>query len=158
MREVSAMPTSSVVDVDPEDPSQLLDEAGQFGIVDMNVEAQPHAEADADLDAAVATSADDYTDVMDSTDVGDAGDLYGIRIPPANDRELDVSADRESFSDSALGEHAFETLEKKMAEGGAKPEVELDIEDDSDDHRGHHASDRRDRPVADKGSGGKAGL
>ena len=152
------MPTSSVVDVDPEDPSQLLDEAGQFGIVDMNVEAQPQAEADAELDAAVATTADDYTDIVDATDLGDAGDLYGVRIPPAADKDLDVSADRESFSDSALGEHAFETLEKKMAEGGAEPEAELDIEDDSDEHRGHSKSDRRDRPVADKGSGGKAGL
>ncbi len=158
MREASALPGGSLVDIDPEDPSQLLDDAGQFSIVDVEVEAQPQAEADAELDAAVATTADDYTDIIDATDLGDAGDLYGVRMPPAADKDLDVTRDRESFSDANLGEHAFETLEKKMAEGGAEPEAELEIEDDSDEHRGHHKTDRRDRPVADKGSGGKAGL
>jgi hypothetical protein len=35
----------------------------------------------------------------------------------------------------------------------------LDIVDDSDeDHPGHHKTDTRDRPVADKGSGGPGGM
>src|SRR5512139_1882457 len=53
MREASELPQPSIVDIDPEDPAQLLDDAGQYSIVDLEVEAQPHAEADAELDAAV---------------------------------------------------------------------------------------------------------
>ena len=45
-----------------------------------------------------------------------------------------------------------------MAENGAAPERELDVVDDSDIERGHHKTDTRDRPVADKGSGGNAGM
>jgi len=51
MREASALPGRSVVDLDPEDPSQLLDDAGQFSNVDVEVEAQPHVEADVEGDA-----------------------------------------------------------------------------------------------------------
>lgn len=150
----------SVVDLDPEDPTQLLDEAGQFSVVDVDleVEAQPHAEADAELDAAVATTADDYTDITDDTEMPDTGDLYGIHMPKAADRDLDVNPDGESFRDADLGEHAFETLEKKMAENGAAPEEELDVTDDSDPDGGHHKTDTRDRPIADRGSGGPGGL
>jgi hypothetical protein len=179
MRQANDLPQHSLVDIDPEDPSQLLDEAGQFSVVNIELDAQPHAEADAELDAAVATgageedgveseerdddareldtpsqtTADAYTEAADDT-----GELYGVHLPPAGDRDLDVNADGESFKDADLGEHAFETLEKKMTENGAEPEHELDITDDSDTERGHHKSDNRDRPVADKGSGGNAGM
>jgi hypothetical protein len=179
MREANELPQPSIVDIDPEDPSQLLDDAGQFSIVDVDLDAQPQAEADAELDAALAeaageegayesdesdndaqeldtpsqTTADAYAEAADDT-----GELYGVHLPAPADKDLDVSADGESFRDSELGEHAFETLEKKMAESGAEPERPLDIEDDSDLERGHSSSDTKDRPVADKGSGGPGGL
>jgi hypothetical protein len=159
MREASELPQPSIVDVDPEDPAQLLDDAEQYSVIDLEVDAEPQAEAEAELDAAVATTADDYTDIIDSTDIGDVGDLYGVHVPAAADPGTDVNPDRESFKDAELGEHVFETLQKKMAEGGtANPEEDVEFEDDSDDQRGHSKSDRRDRPVADKGSGGPAGL
>ena len=176
MREASELPQPSIVDIDPEDPAQLLDDVGQYSIVDLGVEAQPSAEAEADIDAAVmvaeseeeesdvdedaveldtpeATTADAYTEAADDT-----GDLYGVHTQKAGDRDLDKTQDQESFVDAEQGEHWLETLEKKATEYGAEAEQELDVVDDSDEHRGHSSSDRRDRPVADKGSGGDGGL
>lgn len=53
MREASELPQPSIVDIDPEDPSQLLDDVGGFSIEEFDVEAQPSAEAYADVDSAV---------------------------------------------------------------------------------------------------------
>jgi hypothetical protein len=134
MREASDLPQASIVDLDPEDPAQLLDDAGQFSVVDVDLEvdAEPQAEADAELDAAVATTAEDYIEVIDDTDVEGVGDLYGVHVPKSADAgNMDLTQDGESFQDSELGEHVFETLEKKLAESGT---------------------------AADKGSGGPAGL
>ena len=183
MREANGLPRPSIVDIDPEDPAQLLDDVGQFSIVDLGgIEAQPTAEADADLDAAVmmahsgegldedsevdeasveldtpdATTADAYVDAEEDT-----GELYGVHTPRAEDRDLDKTADQEELVDAELGEHWFESLGKKSAEYGAEVEREVDVVDDSDEHRehrGHHKTDTRDRPVADKGSGGPAGT
>ena len=162
MREASDLPQSSIVDIDPEDPAQLLDDAGQFSVVDVDLEvdAEPQAEADAELDAAVASSGDDSIEVIDDSDVEGIGDLYGVHVPRSADgADIDLTPDQESFQDSSLGEHVFETLEKKLAEAGtANPEEDVEFEDDSDRERGHSKSDRRDRPVADKGSGGPGGL
>lgn len=143
-----------------QDPGQLLDEAGEFSVIDVvGVDAQPHAEADAELDEAVATTAEDYTDIIDATDIGDAGDLYGVHVPRAADPESDLVRDRDAFEQEREGEHVFESLQRKMAESGtADPEEDVEFEDDSDPLGGHRKTDTRDRPVADKGSGGPAGL
>jgi hypothetical protein len=167
MREASELPQPSIVDIDPEDPSQLLDDIGQYSIVDLEVEAQPHAEADADLDAAAETADLETSEIdtpQDTTadayaaEADDTGDLYGIHTPRAADRDLDKTPDQGSFVDSDEGENWLETLGKKAAEGGAEPEHELDVIDDSDEHNGHHSTESGDRPVADKGSGGDGGL
>jgi len=176
MREANELPRSSIVDVDPEDPSQLLDEVGQFSVVQLAVEAQPSAEAEADIEAATAeahyededSEVDDDAQELDTPDATaanayaeaaeDTGDAYGLHSPRGADKDLDKTADAQEFVDSADGENWLETLEKKATEYGAEPERELDVVDDSDQHRGHHSSDRRDRPVADKGSGGDGGL
>lgn len=178
MRDASQLPQPSIVDVDPEDPSQLLDEAGQYSVSELGVEAQPHAEADADLEQATATSAGDEAEAQDSEygeDVveldtpsettsdayaeaaDDTGEAYGVHTPPAEDKDLGIDDEREYFADSELGENWLETLEKKATEGGAAAEHELDVVDNSDTER-HHSSDTRDRPVADSGSGGEGGL
>jgi hypothetical protein len=180
MRKANDLPQPSIVDIDPEDPSQLLDEAGQFSVADVGFDVQPQAEADADFDAARATDAgeeegednaseaDEDASEVDTPSqttsdayalaAGDTGELYGLHLPRPEDNNLDVSHDGESVRDAELGEHAFETLGKKMTESGAAPERELDVVDDSDLERGHHKTDMRDRPVADKGSGGNAGM
>jgi hypothetical protein len=189
LRELDELPVDSIVDIDPEDPSQLLDDASQYAGVNLDLEAQPSAEAAADLDVALAdsageagavhalddfddddvvsevdddaseldtpaqTTADAYTEASDDT-----GELYGVHVPAMADRDLDVTDDGESFQDAELGEHVFETLEKKATEIGAEPERTVDVVDNSEGDRGHGSSDRRDRPVADKGSGGPAGV
>jgi len=80
----------------------------------------------------------------------DVGDLYGVHMPPASDRDLG--------EDSTLGESFFEQLGEHSAEGGPEVEHEIDVLDDSDDHHAHHPTESGDRPVADKGSGGPGGL
>lgn len=171
MREANRLPRPSIVDIDPEDPLQQLDDAGQFSIVPLAVEVQSEADAEADEDlAAIEVSAeeeeideDEEPAVEDSFELGakDTGDLYGVRTPPANDRRIEKTKDMEEFLESDQGETWLETLSKAASEGGAEPEVDVRIVDDSDehiDHRGHNATDHRDRPVADKGSGGPGGL
>ena len=174
MRDANRMPARSIVDVDPEDPTQRIDDAGQYSITELGVEAQPAAEAEADLDtAAIEASgeeqADDSEDLIEEPDqttsdayaaaqTKDSGDLYGLHMPHAGDRDLDKSRDQESFKDAEQGENWLETLGHKATESGAEPEEELVVLDDSDPEVGHHSTESGDRPVADKGSGGRSGL
>jgi len=180
MREASRLPQPSIVDLDPEDPSQILDDAGQFSVVPLAVEAQPSAEAEADIDQAVYDASSEEAEEEEDSEVDedaeeldtpsqttadayeeakrkDTGDLYGVRTPHAADADLDKTRDGESFVDSEEGENWLETLEKKAAEYGAEAEEEVVVIDDSDEHRGHRPTER-DRPIADKGSGGDGGL
>src|SRR5690606_18788956 len=143
MQEASELPQPSIVDVDPEVPTQLLDDAGQYSIVELEVEAQPSEEAEADLEgAALIASADEPEEIDEEApplDVAegtaeayaataeDTGDLYGVHIPPAADPDMDKTEDQESFLDAEAGETWLETLEKKTAEYGAEPEHQLDV-------------------------------
>ena len=142
MIEASELPQPSVVDIDPEDPSQVLND----------MEASSEDEEVSEVDTPSETTIDAYAEEADDT-----GELYGVHQPKAADSDLDKTPDQEEFVDAEDGENWLETLGKKAAEGGAEPEEELDVVDDSDEHRGHHKTDTRDRPVADKGSGGPAG-
>jgi hypothetical protein len=77
----------------------------------------------------------------------DVGDLYGVAVNDVVDAELvddDVAMDE--------GQNWLEALETSAAENGPRPEQALDM---SDDDRGDM---REDVPVADRGSGGPAGL
>jgi hypothetical protein len=178
MRDASRLPQPSLVDVDPEDPSQRHDDAGQFSVVeDLEFEAQPEAEAGADMDLASIEAEGDSTEQEDNeapietpsettadayaAGADDTGDLYGVHQPPATDRDPELTSDTEQFVDADLGENWLETLGKRAAEYGATAEHVVDVVDDSDehpDHRGHHATESGDPPVADKGAGGKGGL
>jgi hypothetical protein len=176
-RKAATPPTPSVVDVDPGDLSQRLDEAGQFQIEPLDIEAQPESEAAAALDLAIDLAGEeDETDREDqrlglgeagevtADDLAaatrkDIGELYGLHIPPASDTDLAAGPDQASFEDATLGESFTEELATRAVEGGALPEHELDIVDDSHDaHPTHHSTESGDRPVADKGSGGPGGL
>ena len=169
------MPPRSIVDIDPEDPTQRIDDAGHYSITDLDVEAQPAAEAAADLDTAAIDAAgeeegedteEDLVEEPDETTADaiaaatkkDAGELYGVHTPNAEDKDLDKTRDQEEFQDSTQGETWLETLGKKATEYGAEPEEELDVIDNSDPQGGHHSTEGGDRPVADKGSGGPSGL
>jgi hypothetical protein len=132
-------------EIDPDELNQQLDDSGDF-----QVEAQPDAEATEDREAA---------ETEPQPRVKDVGDLYGVHLPPASDRDLDGAEDQESFRDSTLGETFVEELITHATEGGPTEEHLIDVVDDSDaDHPTHHATESRDRPVADKGSGGPGGV
>jgi len=164
----SVLPHRTVVDIDPEDPAQQLDEAGDFHIEPLDVEAQPMAEADDGIDQAQAESrAGEPEDIekpseteSEAIEAGepDTGELYGVHVATAGDRELAASEDRDAFADSDLGENWLESLETHAAEGGPAPERDVVIIDDSDPHSGPPSTDFRDRPKADRGSGGPGGL
>jgi hypothetical protein len=72
--------------------------------------------------------------------------------------EMNIGLAEETGDDDR---HGFEALEEHAILMGPAPDEEVVIVDDSDvelpDHRGHR-TERRDRPVADNGSGGPAGL
>ena len=160
MMEASELPQPSLVDIDPEVPSQLLDDAGQYTALPVDVDALPVDEAEADVQAATVASVEEPNETdMDAyaEQADDTGELYGVHTPRAADRDLDKTDDQESFADSEMGENWLETLGKKAAEYGAEAEEVLDPVDNSDEHT-HHSSERGDRPVADKGSGGPGGL
>jgi hypothetical protein len=127
-----ALPRPSLVDLDPEDPSQVLNdnaEAAEDGDVPIELDLEP-----------------------------DTGDLYGLHTSPAGDRALAAPEDHDAFVEAANGENWLEALEQQSAEGGPTPEHEVVIVDDSDPQRGPPPTDFRDRPKADRGSGGPGGM
>ncbi|MDB4958451.1 MAG: hypothetical protein JWO36_6020 [Myxococcales bacterium] len=153
----------SIVDLDPEDPTQVLDEVPGYQIEEVSVEAQPHPVSRADLETLVEADEEELDEDEEEQEAPevpkDVGDLYGVHAVQAEDTELAAPEDQDSFQDSTLGENWLEALETKSAEGGPEPEHVIDVVDDSDaDHPTHHKTDTRDRPVADKGSGGPGGL
>jgi len=154
-----------VVDLDPEDPTQQLDDTGEFHIEPLGIEAQPSAEAAEDFDIASAENVEGESEVEAATPADadaepghDTGELYGIHTPHAGDTNLAAPEDRDAFEGSWRGENWLEALGEHATMMGPAPEEEVVIIDDSDiDHRGHHSTEGRDRPVADKGSGGPGG-
>jgi len=81
----------------------------------------------------------------------DGGDLYGVRTPPASDR--DVPDDDHAQAD---GQNWLEALEERAAEGGPEPEGEVEVVDE-DDITTPHSIEAQDRPLADRGSAGPRG-
>jgi hypothetical protein len=168
-----AVPEPDLADVDPTDPVQQLDEAQDFHIEPLEVNVMPEAERQDDVDAAIGIAeADEDEDDEDTFDLDsgavtsedrtakadDVGELYGVHLPPAQDRERGAGPEHGEYAESELGENWLETLGGETAEGGPVPEHEVDPNDDSDYRGGHHATESGDRPVADKGSGGPGGL
>ena len=141
--------------IDPNDPVQGFDEATGFYIETLDVDAQAAADAEAAADLAALESELDEEPVTYEQPVprlGDAGDLYGVHVPPAVDRQL-LDDDR-AFEQ---GENWLEHMQATFSENGPEPERPVDPDDDSD-HNGHHSTDTRDTPVADRGSAGRRGL
>jgi hypothetical protein len=158
MMEVSGrLPHRHLVDVDPEDPSQQLDDLGEFHVEPLAVDSQPAAEAEEDFDIASAENVEGESELEDELEPAekyehDTGELYGVRTPHAGDTDITAPEDRDSFEGSWRGETWLEALEEHATAMGPTPEEEVVIVDDSDvDHRGHNPTEHRDRPVADKG-------
>jgi hypothetical protein len=151
---------------DPRDPVQSLHERDELEVVQLDVDALPRVDVAAMRDLLgvqleieeeaedAERRVDDAVDVDQVAAIDDAGDLYGVHTPRAVDREH--PDDDRAFDE---GQNWVEALETSATENGPEPEHALDdIVDDADLLRAPHASDRRDRPVADKGSGGVRGL
>ncbi len=167
-----AVPEPDLADLDPTNPLQQLDEAQDFHIEPLDVNAMPEAERQDDIDAAIEMaesdedhdeepeeelSDDDLTDEERTAKAKDVGELYGVHLAPAQDPERGAGPDLGEYVEADEGENWLETLKTDAAEGGPVVEHEIDPNDDSD-HDVHHATESGDRPVADKGSGGPAGL
>lgn len=161
------------------DPLQRLDEVPELEVTPLSVDAVSAADvaaaddlaileddldetADHDTAVIAQVEADETAVISEAMACGvgepaherDTGDLYGAHTPPAQDRE---HPDNDRAFDT--GENWLEALEASAAENGPEPERGLDdIVDDEDVLHPPHASDTRDRPVADHGSGGRAGL
>jgi hypothetical protein len=99
----------------------------------------------------LAYGEDAQTQAAPEVEIKDGGDLYGIHIVPASDRAQ--QDDDEAFE---LGQNWVESLETRAAEGGPEPEREIEIVDDEDVIA--PSSDSKDRPIADRGAGGRRGL
>lgn len=162
MREAGRLARRHVVDIDPEDPTQQLDDTAEFDIEPLDLDARSAAEIAEDLDIAAAENVLGDSEPADADDerAGDTGELYGVRTPHAGDTDLAAPEDRDAFEGAELGENWLESLEEHAATLGPKLEEEIVIVDDSDrehpSHRGRHPTER-DRPIADKGSGGPGG-
>ena len=145
LRKSPPLPRRSVIDVDPEELA-VPDDNESPG------ESEPEAH---DLANPAERTADDVAAATHK----DVGDLYGVHVTPASDRELADATDVSSYQDATLGETFTEELLAKSTEGGTLPEHEVVVLDDSDDqHPTHHPTESGDRPVADNGSGGPGGL
>jgi hypothetical protein len=153
---------------DPTDPVQRLDEVPELEVVPLSVDAVSAADVAAAEDLAILEGDLDQTADRDTAVISeavardgeepaherDAGDLYGAHTPRAQDREH--PDDDQAFD---AGENWLEALEASAVENGPEPERGLDdVVDDEDVLQPPHPSDTRDRPVADHGSGGRAGL
>lgn len=154
---------------DPADPIQSIDDINEFRDDELGVDAQTMADQEAaqdlatlevEIDEVNEEETRDALDMagpmnLDTIEAGqsDVGDLYGVHTPKAVDREH--PDDDVAFNE---GENWLESLQASAVENGADPELELDIVDDEDIYSAPHHTDTRDTPVADRGSGGPAGI
>lgn len=148
--------------IEHDDPVQRIADE-QFDDSELSFDAIDAADAEAAQDLAMLESEIDQRafevdapleTTIDANEVyveGDVGELYGVHTPRAVDNTL--PDDRAAFDD---GQNWIEALQESAVEFGAEPEHELDVVDEQD--KPPHPSDMRDLPVADRGSGGPAGV
>jgi len=153
-------PAADPMAADPADPVQDPDMVEPFEPLDsdLDVDAMSMLDRSVDIDGAAyggdVSLVDDASSDGSETAVSDVGDLYGGHTPRAEDR---VHPDDDAAMDT--GQNWIEALETSAAENGPLPEQSLDsIVDDEDVYSPPHAGDSDDTPVADRGSGGPAGM
>ena len=143
-----------------------------FHVEPLDINVYPEAERQDEIDAALELSeSDEDEDERDEVDpddmtadertaeLGDIGELYGVHLPQAHDPRARHRPDLGEYAECELGETWLETLETDTAEGGPTAGATRSIRTTTATTRdGHHSTESGDRPVADKGSGGPAGL
>ncbi len=122
-------PKSDDFSVDPADPVQDPDVVDAVDpLDDLDVDAMSMLDRDVDVETQT------YLTTSGENDAPDSGDLDD-------------------------GQNWIEALNTSAAENGPRPEQSLDsVIDDSDLYAPHRAGDNDDTPVADRGSGGPAGM
>jgi hypothetical protein len=139
---------------DPQDPVQGFDEMSGFHVEPYDLDAEPYEEAEIIVDEA-EIDLDEPTEELEPAPVKDTGDLYGAHMTPATDHNV-ARAEPDGFEHADEGESWTEALRESAVEGGAIPEREIVADDEL--YRPPHPTEHRDKPVADKGSGGRGGL
>jgi hypothetical protein len=137
------LPHPTIVDVEPEDAPRIFEE-GELE----TVEAKPTEP----VEEAVSIEPDEPPPPRD------VGLLYGVHVPPAMETELSAGEDHDSYRGADLGESFIEMLVEKSTELGPLPEHDVDVIDESDPEAPPPPTDHRDRPKADRGSGGVGGM
>ncbi len=146
--------TEDLLAPDPADPVQSMDALDQLDLDDLDVDALSMAEGTGEFERATLDSPADTTLDASGQSSSEVGDLYGVHTPRALDR---AHPDDDAAMDE--GQNWIEALETSAAENGPLPEEPLDsIVDDDDVYGAPHPSDSDDTPVADRGSGGPAGI
>jgi hypothetical protein len=146
--------------IDPLDSVQSFEKISDLEVAELDVDALTAQDIAAAEDLAVLETGSELESEESQTDpdeqlilVGTADDVIALDAPSRRDEHPD---DDRAFDE---GQNWIEALETSAIENGAEPERSLDdIIDDEDVLQPPHASDRRDRPVADQGSGGRRGL
>ncbi len=146
-------PHPTIVDVEPEDAPRVFEE-GELE----TIEAQPNEPVEEAV--AEGRSVDEAEDASpgEPEPDRDVGLLYGVHQPPAVETELAAGEDHDSYRGADLGESFVEMLAEKSVELGPKPEHDVDVIDESDPESPPPPTDHRDRPKADRGSGGVGGM
>jgi hypothetical protein len=140
---------------DQRDPVQGFEQPSAFHVDPFDVDAETIEEAEVIIEDSELDLDEPELDEVEIRRTRDEGDLYGVHTPPATDKDI-ARPEPEGYEGADAGENWLESLEEMSAEGG--PEPERDIVADDGVYRAPHPSDHRDRPVADKGSGGRGGL
>lgn len=149
---VTTPPTASELFApDPADPVQSMDALDQVDLSDLDVDALSMAEGTGEF-ASIEPEEGSLDEIEQSA--SDVGDLYGVHTPHALDTMH--PDDDVAMND---GQNWVEALATSSVEYGPQPEETLaSIVDDEDIFAAPHASDGNDTPVADRGSGGPAGI
>jgi hypothetical protein len=127
MRDVNArMRPRGVEDLDPEDPSQVLNDVGE----PPEETAKPGKES------------------------RETGDLYGVRTPHAADADL-ADREGDDFEGAEEGENFLESLARHATEGGPSPDEEVVVVDESEGHHPSESGNRPVADKGSGGPGGK---
>ena len=146
---VAAAPSvNELLAPDPADPVQSMDALDQVDLDDLDVDALSMAEGTGQYERASLESA------YEEPEASEVGDLYAVPEPRGEDRLY--PDDDQAMNE---GQNWIEALETSAAENGPLPGQSVaSLVDDEDGFGARHASDSEDTPVADRGSGGPAGI
>jgi hypothetical protein len=154
-RELNADDWMDLPEPDRRDPVQGFEQPSAFHVDPLDLDVELIEDAQIIIDDSDLDLDDPEGEEIETQRTRDVGDLYGMHTPPATDKDL-ARPEPEGYEHADEGENWLEALEETSAEGGPEPERESVADDEV--YRAPHPTEFRDRPVADKGSGGRGGM